>query len=562
MVEGGKNAKSGRTVQDVPVHKTQIAESEFRTALKLVGDNFFDIDYPLYSKQGAYNDNFSIFFVLKLHKQLNEGSIVKIDLMGNWQNTVTDSRFAVFRQKTRDRIHEWIWGVEVGGMTEEIRLDEFPTQANPSQSEDYVVFSLHWNKKTKGVPLVKNSWVFVNGQQIGSDFTANRSPSFKRNFFLGQVYNGDPDKFRGDIARILIPEIHTEKIMTKNEIKGVHAALMDWWKINPETGKQNVIYKSLGYCGESFYDRLVARLEFNIDYMPNFGLHKNDFKVDEQNRITHLVNCKTNRYLAKAKTNDKKYVPPVVESETDKDWTSLKIEYQTFLTIPLEVKITKETQNLSIFMVVKFYDQLAQPDLICAQLFGNDTNTTPWPHPHPEYNDKCLVYKSTAGQSPKVINTAVIGDVWPHGYLEVPHQKFDNGKWYVISVHYNQRQDGSSYWVNETKQAHFTMLNTGSDFRTQQNLTEWTLCKKGPDTMTSQFGPTLKGNIARVLMRVNNLDGGIAPDQISLMQKHLMKMYDIKPTIVNSSKERKSSLPKKKIKISGNKQNNKRGKMN
>ena len=62
-------------------------------------------------------------------------------------------------------------------------------------------------------------------------------------------------------------------------------------------------------------------------------------------------------------------------------------------------------------------------------------------------------------------------------------------------------------------------------------------------------------------MRVNNIDGGIAPDQISLMQKHLMKMYDIKPTIVNFSKEKQSSPPKKKIKISGNKQNNKRGKM-
>ena len=123
-----------------------------------------------------------------------------------------------------------------GGDSSAVTIDKFPKDANPIQTTKFCVLSFHWNNKgNEGCGKNKSS-VFCNGQRL-TTFTAvdiEGETSFmigSADFSLGYL------NMKGEIGRFLVCG-NRNVPMNEDEIRNVHAYLMEEWKINEKPGQK------------------------------------------------------------------------------------------------------------------------------------------------------------------------------------------------------------------------------------------------------------------------------------------------------------------------------------
>ena len=170
-------------------------------------------------------DNLQIFAVLRFSVITSSG--IQDGIFGN-DNSGFD-RFAALSNKT----------LFVGGAKDNadnstfIIIDTFPKDANPIQTTKFYTLSVHWNNKGTGGCGINKSGVYCNGQLL-KRFTAG-DISGNTSFALGSLNCSGTYSIKGEIGRFLVCGSR-DVPMNDDEIKNVHAYLMEEWKINEKPG--------------------------------------------------------------------------------------------------------------------------------------------------------------------------------------------------------------------------------------------------------------------------------------------------------------------------------------
>ena len=112
----------------------------------------------------------------------------------------------------------------------------FPKDANPIQTSNYCVLSVHWNHAGESGCGQDGSGVYCNGKKLGT-FTSCPVYGDASQFVLGASGYAGNLAMEGDVGKFLVCGARAHR-MDEEEILNVHKYLMQEWKINEVAGKR------------------------------------------------------------------------------------------------------------------------------------------------------------------------------------------------------------------------------------------------------------------------------------------------------------------------------------
>ena len=305
--------------------------------------------------------------------------------------------------------------------------------------------------------------------------------------------------------------------MNDDEIKNVHAYLMEEWKINQKlgpVGPQGPIGPSgrvgpvgkHGRSGEnaSYYAQYFqySKTEWDIDFKPNFWIDGHDILNNTPFKVLNMHDHKYDATVPSSSTSPTKGTDPVTGRYT------LSLNGSQYLTCPMNWNTGGGSiDNLQVYIVFKYTKIYAKNVREC--IFGNDNGG--WDRVVGLYNNKLIVGGTTG----------------THGYTLFSNFPIDAdprelNKFCILSVHWNNKgencgADRSCIWCNGKHVGdHFTAADVTGD-------SSFSL---GSSSTTVKINNPMTGEIGRFLV-CGNRARPTSETEIKRVHKYLMDEWKI-----------------------------------
>ena len=424
--ENGYDAVLPDTKTPLPTKGTEKATN--RHTLKFDGTQL--LTCPMDWNGTDKMDNLQVFIVVRYSDLCQSHKEWKAQLFGN--DNGGSERFVCLKNEwLTDTLALIVAGVENNeGKTTHKDFNHQPANANPLQTRDFFVLSVHWNRAGKSACGKNKSSVYINGNRLFR-FTAAKVSAKPGQFTIGGIsQNADIGaRLKGEIGRFLVcgPREHP---MSEEAIIKVHKYLMGQWKISNITGASGLIRKPRQSESQSFYSQYFNYLDWDIDFRPNYWIEGQDVETSPKFK---LINTISNRYDA--------ICPPGLTPPTKGNGPlsqkrhTLKFDGKTLLECPMNLYGPVMINNVQLFMVVKFNDltgsKVAGHHSVKGQLFGTQPKALGYKRFICVGNDGTNDYLTVSG-------------VYGSHFLNLYADKFrpdanplQTDNFFVLSVHYN-----------------------------------------------------------------------------------------------------------------------------